>query len=98
MVLSNVQIRQLLTPILKSFDIRYAALFGSVARGQGREDSDVDLLVDIGHPMGMISYMQFINQLEKTLNVSVDVVPLKNIQPSLKREIKDDIKVIYEKR
>jgi uncharacterized protein len=98
MNINSFKIKKTITPILKDFDINYAALFGSVARGENKEDSDIDLLIDIGHPMGMVSYMRFINELEKKLNSSVDVVSLNSIQPSLKREIRNDLKVIYEKR
>mgnify|MGYP001567586048 CR=1 FL=1 len=98
MILNNIFVRDSVTPILKNFDIRYAGLFGSVARGESREQSDVDLLIDIGHPMGMVSYMKFINELESVLHTSVDVVSLNSIQPALKREIQKDLQTIYEKR
>jgi len=97
MILSNTQVKESLAPIMRGFDIRYAGLFGSVARGDNKEGSDVDLLVDIGHPMGMVTYMRFINQLESILHTSVDVVPYRNIQSSLKDEIQKDLLTIYEK-
>jgi uncharacterized protein len=62
-------IKSSLIPVLKDFNIRYVALFGSVARGEQSSDSDIDLLVDIGHPMGMIQYMRFIYEVEDVLQV-----------------------------
>ena len=38
---------------IKSFGVKSLALFGSVARGDARPDSDVDLLVEFDRPVGL---------------------------------------------
>lgn len=94
----NVQtIQKKITPLLEEYGISYAALFGSVARGQDQKDSDVDLLVRLGRPMGMVKYMRFVNGLEASLNKKVDVVTEKSLNKYIRPHILSDLKVIYEK-
>lgn len=96
MKLSDIQ--QKISPILCSFGVTYAAVFGSVSRGQDRSDSDIDLLIRLGKPMGMFSFMNMINTLEETLGRRVDVLTEKGLNENLKPYIMPDLKVIYEGR
>jgi len=89
-------IQQKITPIFKDYGITYAGIFGSFARGQSTEKSDVDLIVRLGRPMGLFSYMKFINGLEEKLNKKVDVVTEQSINKHVKPYIASDVKIIYE--
>ena len=89
-------IQKKITPILRSYGIKRAGVFGSHARGNAREDSDVDLLVRLGKPMGMIAYMRFIEQIEEALQRDVDVVTEKSVNKYMKPHIEADLKTIYE--
>lgn len=90
-------VRNKITPILKEYDISYAGIFGSVATGNAKKDSDVDIIVRFGHPLGMFSYMRLINGLESSLKKKVDVVTIDSLHKSVKPYIVPEIKVIYEK-
>jgi predicted nucleotidyltransferase len=85
------------TPILKNFGIQYAAIFGSVSRGDDNAKSDIDLLVRLGKPMGLFSYMKFIRTLEESLGRDVDVVTEKSLNKFIKPYVTQDLKTIYEK-
>jgi len=50
-------------------------LFGSVARGDERIGSDVDLMVDLAPGTGLLTLARLEEDLEKLLGVPVDVVP-----------------------
>jgi predicted nucleotidyltransferase len=76
--------------------VRKASVFGSVARGDDTPESDVDLLVEFGEPMGMIQYVRFVEQLEQSLHKKVDVVTEKSINKFMRPHILPDLKVIYE--
>jgi len=58
--------------IIKEYGVTGMCLFGSVARGDNRADSDVDILVDMPPKIFQISALK--DFLEKILDTSVDIV------------------------
>jgi len=68
------EIQNKTAPIAKSYGIKKMNLFGSYARGEATDDSDVDFFIDKGHLKSLIQYFSFINDLEDTLKCHVDVV------------------------
>lgn len=72
--------------IREEFGVRSLCIFGSVARDEQREDSDVDVCVDMDAKMFLIIRLK--RHLEKLLDNSVDIVRLhKGMNPFLKSEI-----------
>src|SRR3989344_4334824 len=68
-------------PVLKKYKVSRADLFGSVAQGEMKPDSDVDVLVDLprgGSPLGVVHLKQ---DLERLLGRKVDVVTYKSVHP-----------------
>jgi uncharacterized protein len=72
-------------PVLKAY------LFGSYSRGEGTENSDIDLLVelDYSHPIGL-EFIQMQLDLQALLSKKVDLISAKGlskyIQPIIERE------------
>jgi len=64
-------------------------LFGSVARGTARPDSDLDLLVRLGPGRGYADLLAFCDELEAELGCKVDVLTEDALDPALHREILD---------
>ena len=56
-----------------SFGVKSLALFGSVARGEARPDSDVDLLVEFDRPVGLFGLVALQLRLEELLGCPVDI-------------------------
>ena len=56
-----------------SFGVKSLALFGSVARGEARPDSDVDLLVEFDRPVGLFGLVALQQRLEQLLGCPVDI-------------------------
>jgi uncharacterized protein len=63
-------------PILEKYGATDPRLFGSVARGEAREDSDLDLLVDLNPASGneLLRVAGLCEGLSELLGVRVDVV------------------------
>ena len=90
-------IRTKILPILERNDIAYAGLFGSVARGEAREDSDLDLLIRF---RGKKSYFDLVGaeqELTEALGQKVDLVTEQGVSRYIKPYILKDLKVIYER-
>jgi predicted nucleotidyltransferase len=62
---------------------RNIRVFGSIARGEGRDDSDVDLIVDIDPDRRAMDLLGLIVDLEDALGTSVHVVETSPPMPPL---------------
>lgn len=91
------EVRKKTTPILKRHGVTYAAVFGSLARGEDRPQSDVDILVRLGRPTGMVDYMRLVESLEQTLRKKVDLVTEQSLNTRVRAHVLPDLKTIYEK-
>lgn len=65
----------------RRFRVRSLAVFGSVARGDARPDSDVDILVSFEEPPGFDGYMALKWRIEEVLGTRVDVVMESALRP-----------------
>jgi uncharacterized protein len=73
---------------LRRLGVERLFLFGSVARGEDRQDSDVDLFFD--HPEGSIGLFQLMDVREaaaRILGRKADVTTRRSLHPLLKRRI-----------
>jgi len=62
---------------------RNVRVFGSVARGADRPDSDIDLLVDLEPGVGLVALAGLRRELEDILGAEVDVVPAAHLKPDV---------------
>lgn len=66
-------------------------VFGSVARGQDRPDSDVDLLADLPPGMGLLGLGRVQAELEAILGSPVDLVPAGDLKPGVRSRAQADL-------
>ena len=93
--MSIEEITKKITPILQQFDVEYAGIFGSVARGEETETSDVDLMVCLRRPVGFVKLNTLSENLEKILAKKVDLVEEEAVNKYLKPYIDKDLVQIY---
>ena len=72
------------------FGVRDLALFGSVARNDAREDSDVDVLVEFEGPVTFHGYFDVLFFLESVLGRKVDLVTQDAVRPRIRSAIEKD--------
>ena len=72
---------------IDSFNIKSLSLFGSVARDESHEKSDVDILVDFKEKPTFDRYMKLKLFLEDTLGCPVDLVTRKALKPQLRDSV-----------
>ena len=83
--LGAIQIQIL--PILKAAGVRRAAIFGSLARGEATDESDVDLLIDPPEHASLLDIVGLKLDLEDKLGRKVDVVEYDALKPLLRNRI-----------
>lgn len=66
-------------------------VFGSVARGEDRADSDVDLLADIPAGMGLLGLGRVTDDLEAVVGTRVDLVAAAQLKPAVRRRAERDL-------
>jgi predicted nucleotidyltransferase/DNA-binding XRE family transcriptional regulator len=69
-------------------------LFGSTARGEDRADSDIDLLVHLDRPVGLIGLARLQHELEEILGAPVDLVPDDGLKPDVRAAVERDAVVL----
>ncbi|MGD8194151.1 nucleotidyltransferase domain-containing protein [Herbiconiux sp. P18] len=65
-------------------------LFGSVARGDSTEQSDIDLLVALNEGVGLFALSRMRGEAERILGVDVDVVPEDSLKPDVRESVLAD--------
>ena len=81
-------------PILRRYDVARAALFGSIARGENKKASDIDLLVEFKGQKSLLDLAGLKIALEEALKTKVDVLTYNSLHPLLKDKILSEQKVI----
>jgi uncharacterized protein len=66
---------------------RNVRVFGSVARGEDSDTSDVDLLVDLDDGVGVVSLAGLRRELTELLGVDVDIVPAATLKPGVRADV-----------
>ncbi len=72
---------------IRAFGVSRLALFGSLARGEGRSDSDADILVEFEQPVGFFAFARLQRYLEGLIGRSVDLVTPGAIRPEMRDAI-----------
>ena len=81
------EIKKKTLPILKRYGVTKAALFGSSVRGEMKEGSDIDILVEIEEDISLLDFVGLKLELEETLGRKVDVVEYCALKPILKERV-----------
>lgn len=75
----------------QKYNITEMGIFGSYVRGEQKKRSDVDILVEIGKPVSLLTFVGIENYLAKILKTKVDLVPKDSIRPELKERILKEV-------
>lgn len=79
--------RRAVTDLAERRGFHNVRVFGSVARGEDHEGSDIDLLVDVDEGVGLVTIAGLARELTDLLGVSVDVVPADSLKRTLRAAV-----------
>jgi hypothetical protein len=83
--------RRELVAAAAAHDVRNLRVFGSVARGEDRAGSDVDLLADLPPGMGLLGLGRVQAELEAILGARVDLVPANDLKPAVRARVEPEL-------
>jgi hypothetical protein len=71
----------------QQYGITSLSVFGSVVRGEAREDSDVDILATFNQPVGLLKLIDAEYYLSDLLDLKVDLIPSDEVRLELQDQI-----------
>jgi hypothetical protein len=89
--------RERVEEICRRNDIDTLLLFGSVARGEETEESDVDLLVRFARPKSLLDLVRIEREFSEALGRRVDLLTEGSLSPYLRERILSEAAVVYER-
>ena len=73
-MLSLTDIRKKISPICQSYGVKKCFLFGSYARGEAYEHSDIDLRIEPGKINSLFLLSGFYTDVKESLNKDIDII------------------------
>jgi len=84
--LENLKVR-----IRRDYKAEIVGLFGSYIRGEQKESSDLDVLVNFLKGATLLNLVGLANFLEEKLSVRVDIVPIDTIREEIREYILKEV-------
>ncbi len=88
------ELKKTLIDVLRKHDVKKAALFGSIVRGEATDESDIDLLVEFEGRKSLLDLAGLKLDLQEIVRRNVDVLTYKSLHPLLKERILREQEVI----
>ena len=95
-MLTIEEIKKIVTPICERYGVDKVCLFGSYARGEADDLSDVDLLVDGGKLVGF-EWGGFYADVQEALGVELDFLSRRGTRQKFLDKIAKDEVLLYER-
>jgi uncharacterized protein len=93
----SLEQKNIIIETLKPYNPKKIGIFGSFARNENKETSDIDVLYEFNATIRLFSLIALKEELELKLNKKVDLVSEKYLNPKLKATILNELNLIYEK-
>ncbi|CAA7622184.1 nucleotidyltransferase family protein [Magnetospirillum sp. SS-4] len=89
-----IQLRALQPDLKRRYPIRGMGVFGSYVRGEQRDDSDIDVLVELGDGIGLLDYVGLQLELSDALGVKVDLADKSTLRRQVGRQILAEVRML----
>ena len=89
------EIKNIVTPIAEKYQLAQVYLFGSFARGDFNEQSDIDLRINKGNLKGLFALCGFYTEISETLKRRVDILTTGNLSEEFLENIREDEVMLY---
>ncbi len=82
--------------ICRRNDVSMVGIFGSMARGEAKKKSDIDLIVRFSTRKSLLDIVRLERELSESLGWKVDLLTEAAISPYLREKIMKELRVVYE--
>lgn len=94
--MSRDEVQNIIVTYLKNFNPEFVGIFGSYARNQNKESSDIDILVSFKKSYSLLKLINMENELSDKLGIKVDLVTMGSLKNEIiKNNIMNDLQTIY---
>jgi len=84
--------------ICRQNDVSMIVVFGSMARGQAKKKSDMDLIVRFAKRKSLLAMVRLERELSEALNRKVDLLTEAGISPYIRERVLKEMQVVYGSR
>jgi len=84
------ELKTKILPVLQHHDVIHAAIFGSFARGEEKEDSDLDILVELKKGKSLLDLVALKLELEEVLKREIDVVTYNSLHTRIRERVLEE--------
>ena len=91
------EIKEKTIPIAKRYKVDDLSLFGSYARGEATDESDVDLCIQKGALRSLIQYFSLVKELEESLQCHVDLITTDIEDKEFLEKVMKERVILYER-
>jgi predicted nucleotidyltransferase len=88
------RLKSLKGELASRYDVREIGIFGSVARGEDDNQSDIDLLVEFGSQADLITYIGLWQYLEDTFGTKIDLVSKGGLRSDMRDKVMQDLVLV----
>jgi len=87
----SIQQQNIIKSVTKRYNPTLLGIFGSYARGEESEKSDLDILIDFDAKINLLELIGIEQELSELLGIKVDLITLRSVNASLKPYIESDL-------
>lgn len=80
--------------LAREYGVSRLGVFGSYVRGEARDDSDVDILVEFNRPIGFFRFLELEARLSEILGANVDLVSRNALKPHIGQHILREVTML----
>ena len=83
--------QKLILDIVSDFNPKMIGVFGSYARGENDQNSDLDILIDFDQTPDLLEIIGLEQELSEKLGIKVDLITVRSLNPHLKEYVEKDL-------
>lgn len=85
------QLRSMRNELRQRYHVKRIGIFGSYAKKDQTEESDLDLVVEFDQPIGMLAFVHLKNLIADRLSLKIDLVTPDGLHPLIRDQVMHEV-------